>query len=269
MKLDIVILAAGKGRRMNSDLPKVLQPLAGRPLLAHVISTCRELPEAKVHVVYGHGGEAVRAAFQDDSTLQWHLQAEQLGTGHAVDCAMGALGDDDSLVLVLYGDVPLVTAATLERLIEQTEPKVPGHATPADHDSASSQFPVRTDALALLTLHAPDPTGYGRIVRDDAHQVQRIVEEKDADAAQRRIQEVNTGVLACRTGLLRRWLKHLDNANAQGEYYLTDVIEMAVADGIPVNAEMVHDEDEVLGINDRLQLAAAETALRRRTANAL
>ncbi|MEM9384116.1 MAG: bifunctional UDP-N-acetylglucosamine diphosphorylase/glucosamine-1-phosphate N-acetyltransferase GlmU [Pseudomonadota bacterium] len=269
MKLDIVILAAGKGRRMNSDLPKVLQPLAGRPLLAHVIATCNQLPEARVHVVYGHGGDAVRAAFSDEKSLHWHLQAEQLGTGHAVGCAMSTLTDNNSLVLVLYGDVPLVTGPTLERLIEQTEPRVAGHASPDDHDSAASEFPVLTDAVALLTLHAADPTGYGRIVRDRGDRVQRIVEEKDADDSQRRLQEVNTGVLACRTGLLRRWLGHLDNANAQGEYYLTDVIEMAVADGIPVNAQMVHDEDEVLGINDRIQLAAAETALRRRTAHTL
>ncbi len=269
MKLDIVILAAGKGRRMHSDLPKVLQPLAGQPLLAHVLATCRGLPEARAHVVFGHGGDQVRAAFDHDHTLHWQLQSEQLGTGHAVDCAMGAIADDDALVLVLYGDVPLVTVDTLERLINRTEPRTGQRAGPTDHDPAASNFPVRADALALLTLHAADPTGYGRIVRDDAGHVQRIVEEKDADEQTRRIQEVNTGVLACRAGLLRLWLAHLDNANAQGEYYLTDIIAMAVADGIAVNAEMVYDEDEVLGVNDRLQLAAAETAFRRRTATRL
>lgn len=252
MKLDVVVLAAGKGRRMQSDLPKVLQPLAGRPLLAHVLETVGRLEGARAHVVYGHGGEQVQAAFAGAADLSWHLQAEQLGTGHAVACAMPGIPEDDATVLVLYGDVPLVTADTLERLLALTR-----GPTPAE------------PALALLTQHADDPTGYGRIVRDGEGRVTRIVEEKDADAATRAIREVNTGLLAMRADHLRAWLERLDNGNAQGEYYLTDVVAMAVDGGVPVNALVVQDGDEVLGINDRIQLAEAEAALRRRHARTL
>jgi bifunctional UDP-N-acetylglucosamine pyrophosphorylase/glucosamine-1-phosphate N-acetyltransferase len=269
VSVDIVILAAGKGRRMHSDLPKVLQPLAGKPLLAHVLETARQLEEARCHVVYGHGGEQVRAAFAADDALHWHWQAEQLGTGHAVDCAMGDVADG-ATVLVLYGDVPLVQATTLERLLALTQEREHDHrATPDDNDDAASTFEVGHESLALLSLHCSTPSGYGRIVRDPAGRVERIVEENDADEQIRAITEVNTGLMACSARRLRDWLSRLDNTNAQREYYLTDIIAMAVADGVPVRTLATHDEDEVLGINDRLQLADAETAYRRRRAEAL
>jgi bifunctional UDP-N-acetylglucosamine pyrophosphorylase/glucosamine-1-phosphate N-acetyltransferase len=269
VSLDIVILAAGKGRRMNSDLPKVLQPLAGRPLLGHVLDAAATLEAARLHVVYGHGGERVRAAFADARSLHWHHQAEQLGTGHAVDCAMGAI-DDGATVLVLYGDVPLVSPATMERLVSLTQEREHDQCTTTgDGDDAASIYEGGHEALALLTLETDAPAGYGRIVRDGAGAVQRIVEERDADAQTRRICEVNTGVLACNAGLLRHWLARLDNTNAQGEYYLTDVIGMAVADGIAVRTVTTRDENEVLGINDRRQLADAERAYRLRVADRL
>jgi bifunctional UDP-N-acetylglucosamine pyrophosphorylase/glucosamine-1-phosphate N-acetyltransferase len=240
--VSVVILAAGQGKRMNSALPKVLQPLAGRPLLRHVLDVARELDPAAVHVVHGHGGEHVRAAFADEP-VQWALQAEQKGTGHAVMQAMPAI-PDDHLVLVLYGDVPLLRASTLRTLVAL----------------------AGADALALLTVQLADPTGYGRILRDRSGAVRGIVEEKDATAAQRRIREGNTGVMALPAVRLREWLSALRCDNAQGEYYLTDVVGMAVKAKVPVRPLTALDEAEVLGINDRLQLARVEALVRARCA---
>jgi bifunctional UDP-N-acetylglucosamine pyrophosphorylase/glucosamine-1-phosphate N-acetyltransferase len=251
MTLSIVILAAGQGKRMNSALPKVLQPLAGRPLLGHVITAARALEPAAVHVVYGHGGEQVRAAL--DGALKaaaprvsWVLQAEQKGTGHAVQQALPALRDDE-VALVLYGDVPLVQPETLRALVALAGPK----------------------SLGLLTVELADPTGYGRIVRDARGKVLRIVEQKDANARERKIREGNTGIMAVPVKRLRGWLGKLRNANAQGEYYLTDIIAMAVKDKVKVAALMAPTVPEVLGINDKAQLAEVEAELRRLRARAL
>ncbi len=245
MKLSIVILAAGQGKRMNSDRPKVLQPLAGRPLLGHVIATAESLEPAAIEVVYGHGGEQVRAAFAGEK-LGWALQAEQLGTGHALMQAMPAVADDH-LVLVLYGDVPLIRRETLAALVALAGPR----------------------AMSLLTVELPDPTGYGRIVRDASGRVLKIVEQKDATPEQRAIREGNTGVMAVPAHLLRRWLGSLRNANAQGEYYLTDVVEMAVAEQVEVKPLIAPTVPEVLGINDRVQLAEVEAEYRRLRAREL
>lgn len=243
--LSVVILAAGQGKRMKSQLPKVLQPLGGRPLLAHVLDTARSLDAASIHVVYGHGGERVRETLPD-AQLHWALQAEQLGTGHAVQQAMPQV-PDDHLVLVLYGDVPLLRASTLRALLA-----LAGPAT-----------------LALLTVRLDDPTGYGRIVRDAQGRVTRIVEQKDARADELAIREGNTGVLIAPAAALRGWLGRLGRGNAQGEYYLTDVIAMASQDGIEVLPLLAPDPAEVLGVNDKLQLAALEAIYRRRRAEEL
>jgi bifunctional UDP-N-acetylglucosamine pyrophosphorylase/glucosamine-1-phosphate N-acetyltransferase len=241
-----VILAAGQGKRMHSDLPKVLQPLAGRPLLAHVLAAARALDPAAIHVVYGHGGDAVKAAFAGQPELRWVLQSQQLGTGHAVLQALPSIPDDHQ-VLVLLGDVPLVAARTLQRLI---------------NDSADGE-------LALLTAVVDEPTGYGRVIRDERAEVARIVEEKDATDDERRVNEVNTGLMAFSAGSLRRFLAKLDNDNAQGEYYLTDVIARAVDAGTKVQGTVIESATEVLGINDRTQLAIAERMLQRRIAQDL
>jgi bifunctional UDP-N-acetylglucosamine pyrophosphorylase/glucosamine-1-phosphate N-acetyltransferase len=251
--LTVVILAAGQGKRMKSDLPKVLQPLAGRPLLQYVVDAARALDAAAIHVVHGHGGEKVHEALahegRGDRPLVWAHQAEQLGTGHAVGCAMAGV-DRSHTVLVLCGDVPLIRAETLRELV----------ALAAD--------PARP-ALALLTVELADPTGYGRIVRDARGRVQRIVEQKDATKAQLAIREGNTGVLAAPAALLSRWLGQLRNDNAQREYYLTDVIAMAVQQKVPVRTVTAPTVAEVLGINDRMQLAEVEAELRRSRARAL
>jgi len=239
LKLSIVILAAGQGTRMRSALPKVLQPLAGRPLLAHVVACSEALAADDVCVVYGHGGDKVRAAF-DGCKIRWALQAEQLGTGHAVMQAMPGTPDANR-VLVLFGDVPLIRPQTLERLLGDCP----------------------TGDLAVLTVELDDPTGYGRIVRANGAVV-RNVEHKDATADERRIREINTGVLCCPADKLKGWLGRLGNANSQGEYYLTDVIGMAVADGVRVHGVRAESWVEVMGINDRKQLAEAERALQRR-----
>ncbi|HXC58986.1 MAG TPA: bifunctional UDP-N-acetylglucosamine diphosphorylase/glucosamine-1-phosphate N-acetyltransferase GlmU [Steroidobacteraceae bacterium] len=241
--LSIVILAAGQGRRMQSDLPKVLQPLAGMPLLQHVLATARELEPAALHVVYGHGGDKVRDTFASEP-VQWALQAEQRGTGHALLQAMPAIPDDHR-VLVLYGDVPMLRASTLRELL----------AT-----AASGQ-------LALLTVQLTDPTGYGRVLRDARGRVRAIVEQKDATAAQRRVREANTGVMVLPAKRLRSWLTALRSDNAQREYYLTDVIAMAVKDRLAVAPLVAASETEVLGVNDKLQLAQLEAALRAELAN--
>lgn len=244
MSLEVIILAAGQGTRMRSSLPKVLHPLAGKPLLAHVIDTAKELGPAAIHVVYGHGGEQVKAAI-NDSSLNWVEQAQQLGTGHAVEQAMPALKDGNT-VLILYGDVPLIRSHTLHGLLGQVEAGV-----------------------GLLTVNHEDPTGYGRILRDAAGEVVAIVEQKDASDEQLKIREGNTGILACAADKLRMWLKKLENNNAQGEFYLTDIIALAVRDGISVLAETVMDEDEVAGVNDRLQLAHLERKYQQRCAEEL
>ncbi|WP_394541482.1 bifunctional UDP-N-acetylglucosamine diphosphorylase/glucosamine-1-phosphate N-acetyltransferase GlmU [Lysobacter enzymogenes] len=243
-QLHIVILAAGEGKRMKSATAKVLQKIAGRPMLAHVIETARALRPAGIHVVYGHGGEQVRAAFAGQDDLRWSEQEQRLGTGHAVQQAMPGV-PQDARVLVLYGDVPLIAAPTLQRLLD-----APGR-------------------LAVLVADLDDPTGYGRVVRDPEGRVGRIVEHKDADEDQRTIRTVNTGILVADGEPLRRWLDRLGNDNAQGEYYLTDVFASAAAEYNP--AEMVHVEDpiEVEGANDPWQLAQLERAFQRRAARAL
>jgi len=225
---------------MRSDLPKVLQPLAGRPLLAHVIGTARALDADDVCVVYGHGGDRVRNAFPQ-ADLRWALQAEQLGTGHAV---MQALPDtpEANRVLVLCGDVPLIRAETLERL------------TGACADGS----------VGVLTVDVPDPTGYGRIVRGADGDVQRIVEQKDASGAELDIAEINSGIIIAPAARLSGWLENLSADNAQGEYYLTDIIASAVADGVAVHGVKAETWTEVMGINDKRQLAEAERALQRR-----
>jgi bifunctional UDP-N-acetylglucosamine pyrophosphorylase/glucosamine-1-phosphate N-acetyltransferase len=243
--LNVVILAAGKGKRMHSDLPKVLHPLAGKALLAHVIDTSRHLGAARICVVYGHGGEQVREAL-DSPDLSWARQEPQLGTGHAVLQAMPALTGSTAATLVLYGDVPLTRVATLQRLI----------------DAAGD------DALGLLTAHLDKPHGYGRIVRVDG-QVKRIVEEKDADDAERSIHEINTGILVAPTAALARWLPTLGNRNAQGEYYLTDIVALAVAEGMPVVTAHPDAGWETEGVNSKVQLAQLERVYQRNIAEHL
>jgi len=237
--LSVIILAAGQGTRMRSRLPKVLQRLAGRPLLTHVLDLAAELDAEDVCVVYGHGGDAVPAAFPGPG-IRWVLQAEQLGTGHAVQQAMPNTPHGNR-VLILFGDVPLLTRTTLRRLLDET---------PAQD-------------LAVLTVDLDDPTGYGRIQRD-GDSVIGIVEQNDADAAQLSIREINTGVMVSPADRLLAWLDNLDNDNAQGEYYLTDVVALAVADGLTVHGVKADDRTEVMGINDKKQLAEAERALQAR-----
>jgi bifunctional UDP-N-acetylglucosamine pyrophosphorylase/glucosamine-1-phosphate N-acetyltransferase len=242
--ISVVILAAGQGTRMRSKLPKVLQPLAGRPLLEHVVATAETLNPKKICVVYGHGGELVLEHF-DGRAVEWALQEPQLGTGHAVQQAVPFLSDDE-VVVIVYGDVPLVESGTIKRLA-----------------SAAATGP------AILTVFEDDPTGYGRIVRDSTGAVAAIVEHKDASENQRRIDEVNTGLLACPVKQLKPWLDALKSDNAQGEYYLTDIVASAVADGVAVTAVIGDSATEVMGINDKAQLAIAERAFQLRAANAL
>jgi bifunctional UDP-N-acetylglucosamine pyrophosphorylase/glucosamine-1-phosphate N-acetyltransferase len=247
MKLNVVILAAGQGKRMHSNLPKVLHPIAGKALVQHVIDTARSLAPVCLCVVYGHGGDAVRAALPADD-LAWALQEPQLGTGHAVQQALPHIAAD-GVTLVLYGDVPLTRAETLKRLLAAAE-----------------------NGLAMLTVELADPTGYGRIVRNAAGHVVRIVEQKDASAEEKTICEVNTGIMAIPTARLAGWLASLSNNNAQGEYYLTDVIAAAVAAGVPVSAVQPQGKDsewEVLGVNSKVQLAELERVQQRRIADAL
>ena len=242
--LHVVILAAGEGKRMKSALPKVLQKIAGQPMLAHVIATARALRPVGIHVVYGHGGEAVRLAFDEQADVDWAEQAERLGTGHALQQAMPNV-PPDARVLVLYGDVPLIAVETLQRLLA-----APGR-------------------IAVLVADLPDPTGYGRIVRDAEGRVGRIVEHKDADEVQRAIRTINTGILVADGEPLRRWLDYLDNDNVQGEFYLTDVFASAAAEFTAAEMVHVHDPIEVEGANDPWQLAQLERAWQRRAAHAL
>ena len=244
MNISVVILAAGKGTRMNSSLPKVLQPLASRPLLEHVVATANSLEANSICVVYGHGAETVQEHF-GGSDLNWALQEPQLGTGHAVQQAMPHLKDDE-VAVILYGDVPLVRPETVRRLAG-----------------------AAVDGPAILTVVEADPTGYGRIIRNPEGAVVEIIEEKDANDEQRRINEVNTGLLACPVRLLGPWLDALKADNAQGEYYLTDVVASAVADGVKVGAVRADSAAEVMGINDKAQLAVAERFYQQRQAEQL
>jgi bifunctional UDP-N-acetylglucosamine pyrophosphorylase/glucosamine-1-phosphate N-acetyltransferase len=245
MQLSVVILAAGKGKRMNSDLPKVLQSLAGEPLLKHVITAARALNPANTYVVYGHGGAQVQAALGHEH-VEWILQAEQLGTGHAVMQAMSVI-PDDHLVLVLYGDVPLIGAPSLQKLL----------------DAAAG------GALALLSVEVDDAAGYGRIVRDTRGQVAAIVEQSDATPAQLKIKEINSGLMAAPARALREWLLNLKADNAQHEFFLTDVVGLATAAGTRVEAIPAANVQEVAGVNDKVQLARVEAALRRSRAEQL
>jgi bifunctional UDP-N-acetylglucosamine pyrophosphorylase / glucosamine-1-phosphate N-acetyltransferase len=245
MSLNVIILAAGQGKRMNSKLPKVLQPLAGRPMLGHVLEAGRALQAERLVVVYGHGGDQVQAAFQGQADVLWAHQAEQLGTGHAVAQALPECGD--GVALILYGDCPLITPTTLQALL-----------------AAAGE-----DKLAVLTAMMDNPTGYGRIVRDSAGQITRIVEQKDANAAEQAIREINTGFIAAPLRHLRDWLPKLKNANAQVEYYLTDIIAMAVEHGVAVAGVIAGDAWEPAGVNDKRQLAELERVYQRRQADKL
>ncbi|MFZ4692268.1 MAG: bifunctional UDP-N-acetylglucosamine diphosphorylase/glucosamine-1-phosphate N-acetyltransferase GlmU [Burkholderiaceae bacterium] len=231
--MNVVILAAGMGKRMQSDLPKVLHPLAGKPLLSHVIDTARQLSPSRCCVVYGHGGDKVPTQLAADD-LQFVLQEPQLGTGHAVMQAVSKLNDDQP-TLVLYGDVPLTTVATLRALTEK----------------------AGKDKLAILTIAMDDPTGYGRIVREQ-NKIVRIVEQKDATDLERQIHEVNTGILVAPTRQLKDWLSRLSNHNAQGEYYLTDIIALAVKDNVVIESTQPSHAWETLGVNSKVQLAELE-----------
>jgi bifunctional UDP-N-acetylglucosamine pyrophosphorylase / glucosamine-1-phosphate N-acetyltransferase len=245
MHLSVVILAAGQGKRMNSDLPKVLQPLAGQPLLQHVISAARGVNPHDVYVVYGHGGAQVQSALGHEN-LDWILQAEQLGTGHAVMQAMSLI-PDDHIVLVLYGDVPLIRPGTVQKLIAC----------------------AGEGALAILSVNLDDATGYGRIVRDAQGRVSAIIEHKDASAEQLQIRESNSGLMAAPAGLLRDWLLGLGRDNAQREYFLTDVVAAAVKAGTRVEAILAVNAAEVMGVNDKIQLAEVEACYRREKAEEL
>lgn len=244
MPLDVIVLAAGQGKRMRSDLPKVLHPIAGRPLLAHVLDAARALNPRKTVVVHGHGAERVRAAFAQ-APVEWVLQSEQLGTGHAVKQAMAQVNGGGD-VLILYGDVPLVRADSLKRLVE------------AAHGG-----------VAVLTTEVDDPRGYGRVVRDASGAIERVVEEKDASGAERAIREINAGFMALDAKRLGGWLGQINNRNAQKEYYLTDVVTLAVKERVPVIGVKVPDPLEVAGVNSKAELAALERAYQRNQARRL
>ena len=242
--LHVIILAAGAGKRMKSALPKVLQPVGGRPMLAHVIDTARALAPARIHVVYGHGGEAVRAAFAGQDDLSWYEQAERLGTGHAVQQALPGIPEAVD-VLVLYGDVPLTRPESLRRLLDAQ------------------------GLLRVLVAEPQDPAGYGRILRDEQGKVAAIVEHRDASDEQRRIRTINTGIIAAESDPLKRWLSRLSADNSQGEYYLTDVFAMAADEYNPAEIVAVDDPLEAEGANDPWQLAQLERAFQLRCARAL
>ena len=242
--LSVVILAAGKGTRMYSDLPKVLHPIAGKPMVKHVIDTAKQLGAHNIHLVYGHGGDLMQQRLANEP-VNWVLQTEQLGTGHAMQQAAPFFADDE-IILMLYGDAPLITKATLEKLIAAKPDK----------------------GIALLTVVLDNPTGYGRILRENGNVV-GIVEQKDANAEQLKIQEVNTGVMVSDGASFKKWLTQLDNNNAQGEYYMTDVIALANRDGCQVAAVQAADLMEVEGANNRLQLTALEQYFQQKQAREL
>jgi len=243
MNLEVIILAAGQGTRMKSSKPKVLHHLAGKPMLLHVIETARLLSARKIHVVYGHGGDQIMQEMGQLEGVDWTEQAEQLGTGHAVQQVMSKLSED-STALVLYGDVPMIQSSTLQTLVADVSEK----------------------QMSLLTVKLDDPSGYGRIVRNQHHEVEKIVEHKDANESELLISEVNSGIMAVRTTHLNKWLSQLSNDNVQGEYYLTDIIEMASNDDIGVTATITDDPIEVSGINDKVQLQVMERAYQYRQA---
>ena len=232
--LEVIILAAGKGTRMRSTAPKVLHKLAGKALLEHVVATARSLSPTKIHIVVGHGAEQVAAAVAGDD-VAFHKQQNQLGTGHAVAQALPEC-DPASTVLILFGDVPLMSTKTLRSLL------------------ASTTVASSVDAPSVLAAHIPDPTGYGRVIRDAHQRFVEIVEEKDASEKQRAVQEVNTGVIAAPASLLTTLLSRVNNQNAQAEYYLPDVLGLAREDGMTVNVVVSEDPVEILGVNNRLQL---------------
>lgn len=245
MTLSVVVLAAGKGTRMRSALPKVLHPIAHKPMVQHVIDTAQQLQPSAVHVIYGHGGDVLQQSLKGQA-VNFVEQAEQLGTGHAVQQVIPHLASNEK-VLILYGDVPLTRLTTLKKLLAAAE---------------------STD-LALLTVTLPDPTGYGRIVRDQQGAVSRIVEQKDAKPAELAISEVNTGMMVVHSASLKRWLAQLQNNNVQGEYYLTDIVAMAAAEGVKIATSQPADVSEVEGANNRMQLAALERAYQLRQAEQL
>jgi bifunctional UDP-N-acetylglucosamine pyrophosphorylase/glucosamine-1-phosphate N-acetyltransferase len=246
MTLDIVILAAGKGTRMKSDLPKVLHKIAGRSMLSHVITTSKKLACNYLHVVTGNGANIVANEFAQHKAINFIIQEQQLGTGHALQQCLPHL-KDDSVTLILYGDVPLVAAKTLTRLLSQ----------------------VDNSNLGLLTITLGDPSGYGRIVRDDNNIVQKIIEQKDATEKELKIKEVNTGIIAVTTKQLQKWLPKLTNNNVQGEYYLTDIIAMAVADNVAIITESPDNEWEVAGVNNRSQQAELERIYQKQYAHVI
>jgi len=244
MSLSVIILAAGQGKRMFSDLPKVLQPLAGKPLLEHVITTATSLEADNIYVVYGHEGNQVLSYFGNRNEIHWVLQEEQLGTGHAVLQVLPFLENAHEQILILIGDAPLISVDTLRQLIQST----------------------KKDAIGLLTATLQSPAGFGRVVRDKKGNPCSIVEEKDASKKQKMICEINTGIWLLPAKLLQQWVPKLKNQNEQKEYYLTDIFKMAIAKKVPVNTVMVSSETEVLGVNDHLQLAHLERAYQRQQA---
>jgi bifunctional UDP-N-acetylglucosamine pyrophosphorylase/glucosamine-1-phosphate N-acetyltransferase len=245
MSLEVIILAAGKGTRMRSDLPKVLHSLAGKPMLVHAVEQAQTLQPTRTHIIVGHGADEVEKVVQPLGAV-CVAQEQQLGTGHAVAQAMPKV-DDDAVVLVLYGDVPFVPAALMQQLAQQ-----------AEHGE-----------LAILTVTLDDSTGYGRIVRNDQGHIQAIVEHKDANADQLQIKEINTGILAAKARLLNAWLPRIKNNNAQGEIYLTDIVAMAVADGVGISHLQPDFPQQTQGVNDRVQLAELERWYQQQQANQL
>jgi len=245
MNLEVVILAAGQGKRMKSAKSKVLHEIAGKPMLHHVIETAQRLNSQKTHIIYGHGGEQVRQSI-DDPQIDWTEQTDQLGTGHAVKQVLPVLSED-SLVLILFGDVPMISHSTLENLIKE----------------------VNDQQMALLTIDMQDPTGYGRIIRNSDNNIIRIVEHGDATEQERAVTEINTGIMAVGGRQLKKWVSNIKNDNKQSEYYLTDIIEMAVNDQVTVKGVSTDDEVEVTGINDKIQLQKIERAHQLRQAEEL